>query len=696
MFSALNGRWLAQSLVIALVACSGWAIRLEAQPQGESYQWRYYRPGNTGIQGDYCEALIVGTDGNPWIAGYNPSFEEGGFSRLNVPKLTWQNFSNVDFEAMGHPESTGIIRISDFARDSLGNLWMATGRGGLFFSPSVGASSLQRFGADNSPIQGGWSRGVEVAPDGTIWFSAYSTAWGAGGIAQFNPSTGVWRTFDNSFGDGQIAVQKRGSGKYFVWVNAQQEGAATARYDSETDLWQEMPNVNNNPALLQGKNVTDPSGNTWLFKWTDASLFEMQLDCRRPDGSWFQYPTPPFGTSVADLRAKSPTLVLVVDGSGVCWRFNGSQWSNLGAWNDSPYSYDIDQDKLGNVFACGIGGAARRDALTGQWQRYRVTNTSQYDSFTEDLTIGRAGRIHATANAAPGVGGMVKFDGARWIGYNNLHYGLGVNWPFNGDNSQRIYARPRTGEVLVNPIFEGLFREENNGWTDMAINNSTVGDMLEDTFGRLWVVHAGGLFLRQNNQWLQISDQSGKKLRLDRKVRGKIWALGDSTLTSSDGVTTQTVTIEDFPELNPQSDQFKGLAVTTDGDLWIGANTVNLPDQSTVIRMKPGSGTYTLYQYGVNWPFSGQYVMPVAATPDGRMWYQYDSDFGIDDQGLGFFDGTLSGTFPAPFEGQFRWGGLPHAGILDVEQTGNASYYELWISCASRGIAVLTVQKQSP
>ena len=45
-----------------------------------AYSWRYYRPGNTGIQGDYNEAIWIGADGDPYIGGYDPFFEEGGGS----------------------------------------------------------------------------------------------------------------------------------------------------------------------------------------------------------------------------------------------------------------------------------------------------------------------------------------------------------------------------------------------------------------------------------------------------------------------------------------------------------------------------------------------------------------------------------------------------------------------------------------
>jgi hypothetical protein len=149
------------------------------------FSWRYYRPTNTGIQGDYCEALRVTSNGDPWIGAYDPGFEEGGLCKFNQAQNTWVNISNVDYKVIGHPDNTGTSRISDIDLDASGNFWMATGRGGLFYSPTLGPVSLRRFGDDNSPIPGGWNKGVEVAPDGTVWFSSYSTVWGSGGLAKY-------------------------------------------------------------------------------------------------------------------------------------------------------------------------------------------------------------------------------------------------------------------------------------------------------------------------------------------------------------------------------------------------------------------------------------------------------------------------------------------------------------------------------
>ena len=60
-------------------------------------------------------------------------------------------------------------------------------------------------------------------------------------------------------------------------------------------------------------------------------------------------------------------------------------------------------------------------------------------------------------------------------------------------------------------------------------------------------------------------------------------------------------------------------------------------------------------------------------------------------QGLGWFDGTSFGYYLAPPDGGPQWGGLPHAQITDIEVRELPGAYELWMTCVSRGIAVLTV-----
>lgn len=672
------------------LACLALFAAVQVAQAADTFSWRYYRPTNTGIQGDSCEAIHIDPDTNPWISGYHEGFEEGGIAKFIVGENRWINVSNVDYPEIGHPDFTAISRVSDIDSDASGGLWMSTGRGGLYYNPAIGPSSLRRFGADNSPIHGGWNKGVEVAPDGSVWFSSYSTVWGGGGIAKYTPSTNQWQTFEG-YGGGPLAIQPKPGGGYYVWTMLDIE---SARFDSTTGTWTVLPKANGNPAFLPGKNLTDSAGNTWMYRWTDATMSEMVIDLRRPNGTWVGVPTAPFDStfnSASCLRAFDPDRAFVVDGGGQVYRYNGVSWTSLGYWQQSINSNDVDADVNGNVWVCGSGGAARRDATTGIWQRYRITNTSQYDFFNNDLTLDANGGLYACANAASGYGGMVKFDGLRWTGVNNHHYGLGIDWPFPTDNTSRVYIRPSNGELVLNPMFNGLHNFDGSTWTDLVVGNDAVNDIIEDSLGRLWTTYYGKLLLRTGSTWTQVSDIGAGKLRRDPTRPGTIWAMGDTTIMRTDGVTFFSRDVSDFSELSPQSDQFKGFAIGTDGIVWIGANTINLPDNSAVIKLNPTTGTYTSYRKSLGWPFPGAYAMPLAATPDGKIWMQYDSDFLVGLRGLFWFDGTNIGSFPAPSGGEAQWGGLPHAAIFDLEVRAIASGYELWMSCGSRGLAVLKV-----
>lgn len=672
-------------------ACSAMLSIGFAQSSDSTYSWRYYRPSNTGIQGDINEALWVGPDGNPWIGGYDPSFEEGGIAKFIQEENRWVNISNVDYPAIGHPELQLSPRVADIDVDSNGNMWMGTGRGALKFNPAVGPGSLVRLGEDNSGMPGGWCRGVEVASDGSIWFSSYSTVYAPGGLTRYLPTTNTWQNY-SAYGEGKLAIQPKPGGGYYVWTLS---GPNVARLDFGTGNWTVYPEANGNPSYILGNNVTDSSGNVWLYKTSDASTHRTRLDLRRPDGTWFNTPLAPFDqtitNSAAAIRTIGPGKVLVVDGGGTAYRFNGTNWQNLGLWQNTTSTYDVDQDAAGNIWVCGMGGAAKRSASTGVWTRYRLTNTSQYDQFVNDLTLAPNGAVYATANAGPGVGGMVQFDGIRWIGHNNLNYGLGQGWPFNTDNSSRVFWRNSTNTLLANPMFEGIHEYSNQGWTNIGFGYPTVGGLAEDAKGRLWAGHSGGILLKTGNTWTQVSGNGGEKIVPDPSRPGTVVAMGMTTITRTNGTTTQQWDLSEFPMLDTQSDQFKGIAVASNGVVWIGANTINLPDNSVVIKLNMNTGTYVTYERGVNWPFPGEYVMPLAATNDGRIWMQYDSDYLTALRGLFWFDGKKTNVFPAPPNGEPQWGGLPHAGIADCEVKQFRGGYELWMSTMSRGIAVLKV-----
>lgn len=683
----------ALSAIVAVIAACALA-RMAAADSIET-SWRYYRPGNTGIQGDYNEAIWIGPDGDPWIGGYVPTFEEGGIAKFVQAENRWINISNVDYPVIGHPDSTGCSRVSDIVADGAGRLWMGTGRGALRFDPAVGPSSLASYGPHNSSLPGGWTTDVDIAPDGTVWFTSYSTAWGGGGIARYRPSTGAWSYW--ATGNTHLSVQPKPGGGYYVWSGDGYYGYVF-RFDSATQTWTTLPftGAAGEVAGLPGKDCTDDAGNFWAQRITTPGGWE-SLDYRRPDGTWATPPEPYPGVTydIWAFRAYGIAQALLATGNGEVWRFDGNAWASLGQWRPGGYTYDVNMDGAGAVWVCGTGGAARRDPATGAWQRFRITNTSQIDYWVRDLSLEEEGAVWLTGNAGTGYGGFERFDGARWYCWNDYTYGRGGPWGFPTDNADAVAYRPSNGRTALNPMFNGI--REWTGTTFVTLDpSSTSKGLVEDSIGRLWSLgEYFSLRYHDGSGWTQVGMIGwGNRIQRDPDRAGTIWAATGHEVTRTDGAYRYSRGIEDFPELTTQSDTFSGLAAAPGGIAWIGA-TVQYGAGGAggaLIRLDSSTGSYQMLRYDQGWPLPGQYVSPLAVTPDGRVWMQYDSDYLVAQRGLCWYDGASVGVFPAPPFGEPQWGGLPHAQIVDAEVRPIPGGYELWLSCASRGIAVLTVR----
>lgn len=663
-------------------------LALPALGGDPDYAWRYYRPTNTGIQGDDCDAIWIGPDGDPWIGGYSPGFEEGGIAKLVQSEERWINISNVDYQVIGHPDDTGVTRVSDIVAAPDGTLWMGTGRGALTFNPAIGPSSLARYTAANSGLPGGWVTDVELAPDGTLWFSAYGTSWGAGGLRRFNPLTHVWTSFAG-FGDGRVSIQPKTGGGYYAWATKTSTGQI-ARWDSATQTWTSFTVVLNAPWSLVGKACTDAAGNTWMYRLTGPSFALTTLDCRRPDGTWIGPPVPPLAAMTPQIwafRAFGERQALLADGNSRIWRFDGTAWSDLGIWRPGAYTEDLGIDAAGNVWACGIEGAAKRDARTGLWQRYRVTNTSQYDFFNDDLAIDPgSGAVYACANAGPGIGGMTIFDGVRWTGVNTAQYGLGLPWPFPTDNSEAVAARPSIGGFAVNPMFNGIRQYVGGSWTTLQVGTTSKG-MVEDSLGRLWKLgEYFNLQYHDGSTWTSVPIVAwGANIQRDPSRAGTVWACANGSVVRADGTYYVAWENTSFPELNPQSDVLTTVAAGRDGIAWVGST-------HGLFRLDASDHSHQYFAPGTPWLHGGVQIEPRLVTPDGRMWF---TNFGSGDNptsGLGWYDGVNAGFFPGPVpSGSAQWGGLPHAQIAAMQVRETAHGYELWMSCLSRGLAVLAV-----
>ncbi len=682
-------------LTISLAMAIGpFAFAIGDVAASKAPQWRYYRPGNTGIQGDTNETIWIGADGNPWIGGYDPISEEGGIAKFIQAENRWINVSNVDYSVIGSANDVGVSRATEIAEDDRGNIWIGTYRGVLRMNLLRGPGSLVKFGPSNSTVADGRVYDISLAPDGTMWIS------GDGGLNKFNPNTKQWTNFPTHGGD-KIAVQPKSTGGYYLWTSPPGfiQGNVE-RWDSTTNNWTVYTPIAGNPSHLVSKSSVDSSGNLWMRRWI-GNQNEERLDYVRANGTWVSPPLPPANgaISVAALLPFGNLQALLVDGFGQLQQFNGTSWTNLGVVPHSGFIDDLDRDSNGNVWLCGTGtgGAVQRDAITGKWQRYRVTNTSQFDFFNIDLSVDQnSNNVYACANANSDVGGMVKFDGLRWTGFvNGLDYGLGGSWPFLGSpQSEAVYVRPSNGKVVVNPINAFTHQFDGISWSQIPGGPDQVQTYVEDSLGRLWCAgHYGGLGIFENGALSGVETGFSSKVLRDPQRAGTVWTNLGFDVVRTDGIYRFSRGILDFPELNAVGASLQGLAVDKNGSAWVGSSAPNTTDGNALIKVNPTTGAaQVVCKYGVNWPFPGQFVEPVAVTPDGRIWMKYGKEYPFDDMGLLWWDGKKVGVFPAPPNGEWRFGGLPHYIINDLEVKVLPDGYELWMTCFSRGIAVLKVK----
>lgn len=656
-------------------------IFLFAQSTFET-SWRYYRPGNTGIQGDYATALWLDANGDPYIAANTGNWGEGGVARFDQAANQWINYSNVDYPVLGSFDN-GDVQILDIVEDFDHNLWMGNFKGALKFNPSAGIETAQAYDAGNSALMG-FTYDVDLAPDSTLWFTS-------GGLVRYSSRTDEWTYWDGS--NTRIAVQPKAGGGYLVW-SADTYFGYVFTYDSETGLYTSyMPDTQGQIAGLPGKDCVDDAGNFWALRMSVDGNWET-LEYQRPDGNWV-YPAPPYENIsyyIDAFKAFGNGKALLVTANGETWMFDGTAWQNFGIWRPYEFTYGVDMDAQGNVWVCGIEGAAKRDAVTGEWQRYRLTNTSQIDYFVEDMSVDASGNVWMTGNAGTGVGGFQMFDGTRWTGFNPYTYGIGYTFPYQADNTQAIYWRPSNGNVVFNPTFNGIHSWDGTNFHPLEDFLTTSKGFAEDSHGRLWSLGEYYNIRYYNDttqEWTTVPITGwGARIMRDPATDGAVWAATDYEILRTDGINSFSRLISDFPG---SAAWFTGFATDESGIVWVGTWSQFTSTGSTLIRLDPASGDYQTWSYDEGWPFPGEHVRPMTITPDGKIWMQYDSEYPSTDAGLLWFDGTTVGVFPSSPGGVPQWGGLPNSTIKEIEVRTIPGGYELWLTCLGRGIAVLKV-----
>ena len=191
--------------LLTLLTIISFPLILLAQSAPE-YSWRYYRPGNTGIQGDYATSLWIDENDEPYISANTGNWGEGGFARFKLADTSWTNYSNVDYPVLGSFDNADI-QFLDIVEDYDKNLWFGSYLGALKFNPQSGMSNAVNYSSENSALLG-FTYDVDLAPDSSIWFTS-------GGLVRYYPKDDQWTILEGS--NIRIAVQPKPDGSYLVW-----------------------------------------------------------------------------------------------------------------------------------------------------------------------------------------------------------------------------------------------------------------------------------------------------------------------------------------------------------------------------------------------------------------------------------------------------------------------------------------------
>ena len=671
---------LAGSVLLPLtqLPAAAFAVGPDLPPPG-TVTMRYIRMGNTGVQGDSSEALYVGADGNPWIGGYDPTFEEGGLARYVVGQDRFVSISNVDLPILGSPNITGSARVRDITGDRTGRLWFANPAKVFSMDPATGPSSIRAVDLDGAAGSSGGATDLDASPDGRVWAADPD----AGIVARIGPNAKIttWAIQATN-----VAVQPRPGGAYYVWVSTAagfSSAPQTRRFDSVTRAWSTVdPDAH---ILWQGSDPVDASGNLFAIREVgpdSEGITTYTFGAYGPDLTWTEIPLwdGALGAQyIQRMKAYGNGKLLVAFADGEVWRWDGATWADLGVGGSSNdglgiQGLDLDE-RTGTVWTSGAGGARYRDAATGLWQRLRITNSSMGDNFPLDLDVASTGDVYVTQNVSTDIGGWAVWDGVRWKNNTQLTYGLQgtADFPFNTAGTNALTWRSSNQHLAIALTGGGLVEWTGSEYVDLNLPNWEARALTEDGAGRLWAADGSMLIgVLDQGTWTNFFEDGNPVFASDPVADPdhprRVWATGTSGTVWTDGIDHQWLPLPG-----------RGVVPIGNKRAWVGSDDglyrVDMATQ-TSRRLPPAA-------------VRGAETGPLGISPDGLLWYTCDADLCWLDLSTQSQRTPRTGIFHVDINPQ--WGSLPWH-VTDAEIKTVPGGYELWMTTPSRGLTVIKVR----
>jgi streptogramin lyase len=549
----------------------------------QAQQFKYIRPSNTGLGGDYFLCVRQDACGNIWTGGYLPFWSEGSLTRINQDG-SYTNWSNFE----------GYIpadRVYDIDFDSFGGVWVASNgvgngvdHGGISHYDGANWTSWT---TANSPLPQDDMRGIAVDHNDVVWCTFLNTAEGIGGVAKFDGTT--WTIFQTSNGFptnyvDKIVVDAQNN----IWVSTDTNGLL--KYDGTT--WTQYDNNNGlSNYIVRDVKFDETTNKLYAVTGNAVDVF---------DGtSWSHINSsnaPISSNGLWGVDAKGEKIIITtVGGTYKTYVYDGSVWTSR---DEIDHTYDALIDNDGNFWTAGNAEIAKYDGTT--WTEYGGKNTGLTGMFNDDIFIDNQNRTWFASNDN---GGINVFDCPKWQDYNPHNAGL---WPspidYTGSGSG--IAQDSLGDIwmLYAGVLGGVVQipdgniDDPDSWVVWDNNNSGislqfVSRAAGDQSGNLWVGYDGACSVSKYSH------------ATDSWTNYNLYALGQISCGAGSGI--------------------KSIRVDADNNVWVcGLAGLAKFDQTN----------WTFYSY-LNTPMQQGLIMDIAFDSHGNKWIATE-------HGLYKFDGV--------------------------------------------------------
>lgn len=362
--------------------------------------WRYLSVDNTGIGGDFHEAINSDKFGNIWMGGSEIFFKRGSIVRIKDGEYTnWGNYEGYI------PDD----RVHAIAFDKNNHLWLGSREGVTRFDGKV----WKTWNTNNSALGANYVMAISVDPtNNNIWVASRPlTSPTEGRISVFNGSSWqVYSTVNSGLASNfvtDIAVDHNG----VKWI-ASNKGLQ--KFDGVN--WTLYNNLNsgvNGPEVLSVK--VDQYNKIWC---TSGNGSAVAVSIEVFDGNnWERIGNFPYNNVHPEfVDSKNDQLIVAEFGAfGRIFIKNGNTWD---VHLPKGQIFDVHIDSANNYWVVGKGFASMYNGQT--WKHYNKYNTGMASYFHEDIFIDSKNRKWL----ANGNGGIQVFDCNEWRSYGPWNEGF--------------------------------------------------------------------------------------------------------------------------------------------------------------------------------------------------------------------------------------------------------------------------------